>query len=74
MPSLLGSGPDEDKVWLNVIDVDGMLRVVDQHGREVGGCVNFCVDVDVESLTRITLTANAASRDGEGKIQYKLRG
>lgn len=74
MPSLIGNGLDEEKIWLNVVDIDGMLRVVDQHGRELGGCVNFCIDVDVESLTRITLTTNAASRDSEGKIQYKLRG
>lgn len=74
MAQLISDGMDEEKIWLNVVDIDGMLRVIDQDGRELGGCVKFCIDVDVESLTRITLTTNAASRDAEGKIQYKLRG
>ena len=67
-------GCDEEKVWLHVERVDDKISIVDQDGRVVGGCINLLLDVDVENITRATITVECASRDVDGKIKLNIRG
>lgn len=71
---ILNNGCDEDKVWLHVERVDDKIRIVDQDGRIVGGCVRSILDVDAEEITKLTITVECASRDVDGKIKLNLRG
>lgn len=72
--SILNNGCDEEKVWLHIERVDDKIRVVDQDGRIVGGCVSLILDVDVEEITKLTITVECASRDVDGKIKLNVRG
>nr|UVX85307.1 MAG: hypothetical protein [Bacteriophage sp.] len=68
------NGCDESKVWLHVERLNDKVRIVDQDGRVVGGCINLLLDVSVENITRATITVECASRDKDGKIKLNVRG
>lgn len=72
--SILNYGCDEEKVWLHVERLDDKIRVVDQDGRVVGGCIHLILDADVEEITKLTITVECASRDLDGKIKLNVRG
>lgn len=72
--SIINNWCDEKKVWLHVERVDDKIRVVDQDGRVVGGCVHLILDADVEEITKLTITVECASRDLDGKIKLNVRG
>ena len=72
--AILNGGRDENKVWLHAERVDDKIRIVDQDGRIVGGCINLLLDVDVENITKATITVECASRDVDGKIKLNIRG
>ena len=72
--AILNGGCDENKVWLHAEMVDDKIRIVDQDGRIVGGCINLLLDVDVENITKATITVECASRDVDGKIKLNTRG
>ena len=65
---------DPDKVWLKVERINDSLRVTDQDGRELGGCIEFIAHCNIEDLTKCTITVECASRKETGKIQYNIRG
>lgn len=70
----LNNGCDESKVWLHAERVDDKIRIVDQDGRVVGGCVSLQLNADVENITMVTITVECASRDKDGKIKLNVRG
>lgn len=72
--SILNNWCDEEKVWLHVERFDDKIRVVDQDGRVVGGCLRLILDADVEEVTKLTITVECASRDVDGKIKLNVRG
>lgn len=72
--AILNNGCDEEKVWLHVERVDDKIRVVDQDGRIVGGCIELFLGVNTEDITKATITVECASRDVDGKIKLNIRG
>lgn len=68
------NGCNEENVWLHAEMVDDKIRIVDQDGRVVGGCVSLQLNAGVENITMATITVECASRDKDGKIKLNLRG
>ena len=75
MASTLSVNPlSQDKVWLKVERINDSLRVTDQDGRELGGCIEFIAHCNIEDLTKVSINVNCASRQEDGTIQYNIRG
>lgn len=60
-----------EKIQLKALVVDGNVKVVDQHGREVDGLISLDYSADVESISRISITVNEFNN---GRICVRGRG
>ncbi|HAD31526.1 MAG: hypothetical protein CL578_22395 [Alteromonadaceae bacterium] len=56
--------PKESNTRLSIMEVDGVLIVVDQYGHMIPDQLNVSASSGVGELTQVTLTFNSANRNG----------